>query len=317
MFIKEISLNQLEEFNQGSVFNSEAWLSLYAPDKISVFGIFNKNKELIGAFSLYKHKRAKIFTQLAPAPFMPTNGLFVIDNTTNPAQKNSFNKKVMELLSEFMEQQQGAIKTFLFPVNYTDMQPFTWKGYKVSPKYTYLLNLTEPEDKLLENMSPERRKNIKKAIKDGVFAKKEEFSQKAKELITNTFINQGLKVDYTVLDKILTSFSKNKNASFFVSYNSNNTPIAANFCVFDETKSYYLFGGYDNENKHEGAGVLAMWEAIKFAKEMGINTFDFEGSMVPQIEKYFRGFGGELLPYYEVKKQNIWSKIIFGLSNKK
>jgi hypothetical protein len=31
---------------------------------------------------------------------------------------------------------------------------------------------------------------------------------------------------------------------------------------------------------------------------LGIKYFDFEGSMLPQIEIFFRGFGGQLVPYY-------------------
>ena len=44
----------------------------------------------------------------------------------------------------------------------------------------------------------------------------------------------------------------------------------------------------DSKNKHHGAGALSMWGAIKCAKDLGIKYFDFEGSMVAQIERYFR-----------------------------
>nr|HPR68216.1 methicillin resistance protein [Kiritimatiellia bacterium] len=47
---------------------------------------------------------------------------------------------------------------------------------------------------------------------------------------------------------------------------------------------------------------LAVWEAIRHAKEAGLETFDFEGSVIPPIERFFRGFGGRLTPYYTVNK---------------
>jgi hypothetical protein len=34
-------------------------------------------------------------------------------------------------------------------------------------------------------------------------------------------------------------------------------------------------------------------------------TFDFEGSMLPEVEKYFRGFGANLIPYYRVSKAKL------------
>jgi len=35
---------------------------------------------------------------------------------------------------------------------------------------------------------------------------------------------------------------------------------------------------------------------FQLRKNMRFNEFDFEGSMVPQIERFFRAFGGKLTP---------------------
>ena len=51
--------------------------------------------------------------------------------------------------------------------------------------------------------------------------------------------------------------------------------------------------------------------AILKAKEMGLQVFDFEGSIVPPIERYFRGFGGKLTPIFSVHKA--WLPIEIGL----
>ena len=54
-----------------------------------------------------------------------------------------------------------------------------------------------------------------------------------------------------------------------------------------------------------------MWEAIKFTKEeLGLNQFDFEGSMVPPIELFFRKFGGKLTPYYTVSLTKLSVKLL-------
>ena len=81
--------------------------------------------------------------------------------------------------------------------------------------------------------------------------------------------------------------------------------IAVVYIVWDEKRSYYILGGYDVEESHHGASAIAMWEAIKFTKEeLGLNQFDFEGSMMQPVELFFRKFGGKLTPYYTVS----WSK---------
>jgi len=70
----------------------------------------------------------------------------------------------------------------------------------------------------------------------------------------------------------------------------------------------YRFNYTDN-NKHSGAGSATLWECIKKAKSLGLEKFDFEGSMNPKIEHYFRGFGGNLVPYFTVNKANIFIEL--------
>ncbi|MGJ0302835.1 hypothetical protein NG774_05830 [Aliarcobacter cryaerophilus] len=49
------------------------------------------------------------------------------------------------------------------------------------------------------------------------------------------------------------------------------------------------------------------FESIKYALESG-RRFDFEGSMIESIEKYFRSFGAIQKPYFHITKTN--SKIL-------
>lgn len=310
MFIQEIAITDVVNFKNNCVFNTIDWLKIYEQDKLALWGIFNKNKELIGVFHTYKYKRAKFFKQIASAPFCPSNGLYVKSNSINPSQKNTFQKKVVKLISEFLLSKPVSILSFSFPPNIIDTQPLYWSDFNITPKYTYQLDLNLTEEELFANMSSERRKNIRKAKKDGIKSVLEIKSKNAEKLIKSTFKDQQLKVDYKVLSNILNQFSTQHNTLCFVSYNKNKKPIATAFCVYDDKQAYYLFGGYDNNNKHEGAGALAMWEAIKYAKNKQISIFDFEGSMVPKIEQYFRGFGGELVPYYVVQKAKTIPHII-------
>lgn len=56
-----------------------------------------------------------------------------------------------------------------------------------------------------------------------------------------------------------------------------------------------------------------MWRSILFAKQTGAQVFDFEGSMQPGIEKYFREFGGDLIPYAAVEKSGLLLSLLMKL----
>ena len=79
---------------------------------------------------------------------------------------------------------------------------------------------------------------------------------------------------------------------------------AASYFVYDSNCCYYLAGGGDSELRTSGAASLLMWEGIKFAATVS-KSFDFEGSMIEPIERFFRAFGGVPTPYWRVTKFNI------------
>ena len=44
-----------------------------------------------------------------------------------------------------------------------------------------------------------------------------------------------------------------------------------------------------------------MWEAITRSSEV-TDVFDFQGSMLPPVERFFRAFGGRQSPYLSVTR---------------
>ena len=81
---------------------------------------------------------------------------------------------------------------------------------------------------------------------------------------------------------------------------SNNDPLAASFLVWDNSSTYYIISGY-NESRKLGGSNLLMWESILYGSKKA-PVFDFEGSMNQGIESFFRSFGGQQTPYFEISK---------------
>jgi hypothetical protein len=76
---------------------------------------------------------------------------------------------------------------------------------------------------------------------------------------------------------------------------------AAAYVVWDSSSAYYVMGGADPALRNSGAGSFVLWEAAKFAATVA-PAFDFEGSMIEPIERFFRAFGAEQRPYFHVTK---------------
>jgi hypothetical protein len=303
-----ISIRQIDSGNadykilalkHGSVFNQPQWLQLYGPHLL-LNGLFNLNNELIGAFNVYKAGKFGLSYLIVP-PYSPSNGLFFVNPAESTSNRITYEKAVHECIASWFNSQAGFLKISAFPPGVNDIQPYFWKGFKAVPNYTYQLRLDKDEEHLFANLTSEKRKSVRKAQKDNVEVRMETDYKVVKQLVQKTFDRKEKKVNAGFLDKILHSFANAENSFAFVAY-LNDKPSACTFCVHDGRTSFYLFGGYDNSNKHHGAGPACMWNSILHAKKSGITIFDFEGSMLPEVEKYFREFGGDLVPYHTVQK---------------
>ena len=283
----------------GTLFNCSDWLALFG-DKMQILGIFEDGGQMIGGMSFYQESRWGLKI-LRCAPFTPVCGPFLEVKSEHPIAILEARRKALECICEYLGRQSAAIVMLPLDRRITDALLFRWHGYKVIPNYTYLIDLRDSPDQIIKNMSSERRKNISKAEKDGLTVRPTTDMGVVRNLVLATFGRQHKPVNQAILEAILSRYAKPSNSFAFSTYREA-TPIATCFVVHDAQTAYYLLGGYKAEERHHGAGASAMFEAIKHSQEIGLKTFDFEGSVVPAIERYFRGFGGQLTPYFTVNK---------------
>jgi len=311
LYISKIPLEQINNYDKlakeyGTIFNTYEWLKLF--ENIELYGIYDKGNNLIGGFHIYKQKKMGFSIYRNP-PFTPHIGPFLKIDAQNSSNVISKYREALLLMADFLDNIKYSIISISLDKNIIDALPFIWKKFKVVPGYTYILDLDRSLDDIYKNMTAERRNDIKKGAKDKLIVEKTNDYNIVKSLVIKTFLRQKKEINKEMINKILFDFANNNNSFAFVTF-KDKEPIATVFCVYDKQTSYYLLGGYNFENKHHGAGPLALWESIRYSKEIGLKYFDFEGSMIPQIEKYFRGFGGKLTPYYRINKAKLPIEIL-------
>ena len=283
----------------GTIFNSKRWLELFG-NRIRFAGIYNDNRELIGGFHLYEEKRCGL-TIFRDAPFTPHCGPFLRLAAKNPVAIMDAWKKALALMADYIEQLHPSVVSLSLATDIVDTQPFIWKKCKVTPRYTYIIDLTESSETILKRMSVERRNDLKSGERNGFKATVTRDSEIVESLVKNSFTRQSITPNALYLRKILAEYASAENSFAYV-VEDNGRPLAAALCIHDQRTAYYLLGGYSQEHRQRAAGPLACWAAILHAKGVGLRAFDFEGSMVPAIESYFRGYGGRLTPYYRLNK---------------
>lgn len=282
---------------RGSLFNRPDWLRLFGPD-IRKVGIFDDGNELIGGFAYREFRKFGLPMRMNP-PFTPDCGPFLNIKAQHPVAVLEATRDGVSEMAAYLLRKAPAGQFLRLARGLSDVIPFIHSGFKAIPAYTYRIRLRRDEKELMSDMASVRRRNIQRAAKDGLLVREVTDYAVIRSLVLKTFARQGKGVDEGCISRILFEYANAGNSYAFATYNGDEA-IACTFCVHDKAVSYYLLGGYDEEKSHGGAGPAAMWECIRRANTLGLEWFDFEGSMIPAIERYFRSFGGELTSFYTI-----------------
>jgi len=303
----------IEEYAQRSgpatgVFGSKKWLSVYG-DELTIIGIFKDEHQMIGGFYFLKTKKFG-FTFLKLPPYTPHCGLFFVSESKNNSSVNNFSKDIMNEVCRFFSNQKSALVILAFPFYIKDLQPFIWDKYKVVPNFTYQIDLTAGIESIKGNFDSKNRNVINKAIKEEVIVKENAIDkQKLYDFFINSLGSTDANIYKKELSNILLQFSENSN-SFSLVAQKEDQLLGAVFCIYDQKTCYYLLGGVKKEARVAGVNNLLVQRSIEKAQDLGCRVFDFEGSMLPGVEKFFRSFGPDLVPYYTVNKAKLPLEIL-------
>ena len=289
------------------IFSMDWWLDVVCgPDRWDAL-IVENNGQVKVAMPLYR----PVSSIISMPPFTQTMGPWFPDSadtkyTTRLGQRQALSQSLIERLTPY--------RIFLQNFHYaiTDWLPFYWAGYKQTTRYTYLLEGIHEPDRLWEQMSANIRRNIQKArdkhrltIHKGIPV--EAFLQ----VQAQTFARQGLRLkqDVNVLRRLIEISRERQQGDLWGAYDATGQLHAAAFVVWQAQSAYYIAGGGDPALRGSGAHSLIMWEAIRYVSTF-TDRFDFEGSMLPGVERFFREFGARQTPYFTITKGklSLWDR---------
>ncbi|MDR1356865.1 MAG: GNAT family N-acetyltransferase [Tannerellaceae bacterium] len=230
--------------------------------------------------------------------------------STSLSQRRQTSKSFIPELKRYVAFMQN------FNYSVTDWLPFYWEGFRQTTRYTYLLHNIKDADGLWNNMSLNTRRHIKKAqdkyrltVKRGV--PKNDFLR----VNALTFARQKRKPPHAgVLERLIDACIARGQGDIWGGYDDRKRLHAAVFIVWQDSSAYYIAGGADPLLRDSGAQALVMWQAVRNVAEYTA-LFDFEGSMMPGVERFFREFGAVQTPYFSLSrgKVGLWNRLMIKL----
>ncbi|MEI8067380.1 MAG: peptidoglycan bridge formation glycyltransferase FemA/FemB family protein [Candidatus Shapirobacteria bacterium] len=262
--------------------------------KVYRLGVFEENK-MISVYSVSFHKVPKVNYSIGTLFRGPKVDEEMITNIKKIAQDEN---------AIFVKFEPNVF----YPSN---MQ---FPGMKVSPKvafypYNFIVDLTKSENKLLEDMHPKTRYNIRIANRYGVEIKEQTDDEGFEiylKLLFDTTKRQGFYLHTENYHRTLWKTLKDTGMVkiMLASYQGK---VLSSFMLFKLKKQlYYPFGASLDTNREVMAPTLLMWESIKLGQKLKCKSFDMWGCLGPNAKeseqgygfhRFKQGFNGELVQY--------------------
>ena len=293
------------------LFQEEWWLDAVAPKDWSAIEV-RDGKTLVGRWP-YTVKRRLGLKVVGQPPLCQTLGPWVAPLEGKYTARLSRRMDIMQRLIAALPACDLFSQAFHFSTE--GLLPFHWEGFEQTPRYTYVMEDLRDLDQLWNGVRDKTRSDIRRAEKKLGVSAEDNFEQ-FWDLNVQTFLRQGLKVPYDrALAQRLDAACAGRGARrILFAREVAGRAHAAVYIVWDDRAAYYLMGGSDPEVRSSGATSLLMWEAIKFASAVA-RSFDFEGSMMRNVEHFVRGFGGRQVMYPYVRRMSRRMKVLASLQS--
>jgi hypothetical protein len=291
---------------QGCVFCESWWIKASCGDNFRILGCFRGGQLVAGIplhfarYGFVKVCRMPKLSQSWGPVLEPMEGKYVTRLS-----------REMELLKALADNLRRIPVFFqCFHHSLPNWLPFYWAGFRQTSIFTYILDDISDDGALWAGLRENVRTDIRKAERRPLTVSRAEPAE-VLLLCDKTFKRQKMKRPFPQeLFFSLVRACKERNAGqCFVARDPDGRGHAAAFLAWDKKYAYDLVSGGDPELRNSGANAFLLWWLIRFARDKS-RSFDFEGSGLPQVERFFRAFGARQQPYSLITKAPLLGRVV-------
>lgn len=186
-------------------------------------------------------------------------------------------------------------------------QKVEYKGFKITDRANYELDLSSPYSMLWSGFSSHCRRNIQTASKRKI----ELTSEITPEELTNVFIhNKGMELkgikqrDYNNLISLMNYCIKNNKGRIIGVRSKGHRLISGLFLIEIPGRITTLFVVNAPESREYRVGYYLLNELIRDKAQSDLKL-DFAGSSIPSVASYNESFGAVRIPYYRIYRNHL------------
>jgi len=295
-----------EQRCNSTLFEEPYWLDAVAPGLWHAVEV-KQDGHVIGRLP-YTAKRRFGLTALTTPGLTPWGGPWIKPGGAKPANELGHQHEILEQLIQGLPKADRV--TISCAPEFQNLMAFHWAGYGLKLGYTYRLTDLDDNQRLWDDMRENVRRACRKAEKVTTVTRERDVGVVIAAM-EKTFKRQEMDMSalFPTLERIDDVMRRRNQRAIYAAEDAQGRIHAAVYIAFDERHSFYLCGGGDPELRNSGAHALTMWHAIKDTAARS-RVFDFEGSMVRNIETFVRGFGPRQVPRFTASRGSRTVKLL-------
>jgi hypothetical protein len=239
---------------------------------------------------------------LCQPPLTQKLGPWLHLNSGKPATRLTNEKELMQALINQLPRFDHFTQNWHYGC--TNWLPFYWNGFQQTTRYTYVLVDLSDIGEVWSGLQHNVRSECTKALSRFKLSIRDDLPLDAFLALNRmTFARQRLCSPYSeaFVRRLDAACAARACRKFFIAVDPEGNHHAGLYIVWDENSAYGLMTGSDPALRTSGAVSLCFWEAIRHAATV-TPRFDFGGSMLAPVERFFRAFGAAQAPYFNISK---------------
>lgn len=228
---------------------------------------------------------------------------YCVPTDMSPSRRVDFEHRAANLLIDHFQSLRLDYFCQRFAPSVTDWLPFHWRGYHQTTRYTYRINDISDPQRVFDNFdrSKERQRRIRRIADDYT----------AQSIDTDTFVSfhtaywqsRGQKdiLSHELMQRVIDTATLRGQGITLGLYDSKGHLSVAWFAVYDQNCAHALLSAKAPDVQSADVSALLVWRLIETLSTHTV-AFDFEGSMEPTLEYFYRSFGARQVPLMEVAK---------------
>lgn len=294
------------------VFHTAEALSVlddHADADMQLLGGF-KGQEPVGLLPVFVRENAVGRAVFSPPPSMGVPHMGPVLMPTSPKRRKrervngDFTRAIVDELDVTSRR---TLFRMVGGPEYTDPRPFLWVDQEVDTRFTYVLDVPEDTEALLDSFSRDLRREIRKAseLDLAVSVEDEEAAERVARDVVSRYEEQGETAPFTVEYVRDLVGALGDHARTYVVRDGEGDYLGGIVALYSNDRAYFWQGGVGRNYEGISTNSILHWRVIRDISNgspiESVDEYDLVGANTERLCEYKAKFGADLVPYYVVE----------------